>query len=197
MTLDVGQVADDQVAQRDVLLDDRRTPRRSACRACAGSRRGSPILPTSWSSPATRIVATSSGARPSRSAEEHAVASDVLGMPLRVAVLRVDGEDQALEDVEACASRARLDGRPGDPDRVAAARPSPPGGSTGQTVRSAVTESACSGNRHTPALTVSGRRSEALELERVVRRARRASARGRRSRWTEPAGATSRNSSGP
>ena len=34
--VDVGQVADDQVAERDVLLDDRASRRRSASRACAG-----------------------------------------------------------------------------------------------------------------------------------------------------------------
>ena len=55
--------------------------------------------------------------------EEHAVAGDVLGVALRVAVLRVDREDEALEDVEA----GRLRRRPptpvaGDPDRVAARR---------------------------------------------------------------------------
>ena len=66
------------------------------------------------------------------------------------------------------------------------------------TVRSAVTESAWSGNRQTPALTVSGRRSEASNwsewstsigpqpLEDVDHRGR-----------PSPAGATTRNSSGP
>ena len=81
-----------------------------------------PILPTSWSSPATRIVATSSGAQAQAFGQEHPVPGDVLGVPLRVAVLRVDGEDQALEDVEGARPGLALARPAGEPDRVAAAR---------------------------------------------------------------------------
>ena len=54
--------------------------------------------------------------------EEGGVAGDVLGMPLRVAILRVDGEDEAVEDVEATGGDRRLVRRAGQADRVAAAR---------------------------------------------------------------------------
>ena len=50
--LDVRQVADDHVAERDVLLDDRVLGLGQLARACAGSWSGMPILPTSWSRPA-------------------------------------------------------------------------------------------------------------------------------------------------
>src|SRR4029079_10085903 len=40
--------------------------------------------------------------------EEDRVAGDILGVPLRVAVLRVDREDETLEDVEAAGGRRAL-----------------------------------------------------------------------------------------
>ena len=102
-----------------------------------------------------------SGSRPICSAEEDAVAGDVLGVALRVAILGVDREDQALEDVERAASRLW-------PRRAAPAKrtASPPLALaswrvSAATVSRAVTESACSGNVQTPTLTVNGSRSEA------------------------------------
>ena len=67
--VDVGQVADDQVAERDVLLDDPVLLLGQA-RRLAQDPSGIPILPTSWSRPATRMVATVSGSSPSRSARK-------------------------------------------------------------------------------------------------------------------------------
>ena len=53
--------------------------------------------------------------------EEDRVAGDVLGVALRVAVLRVDRDDEALEDVEADVAASSSASAPGDADRVAAA----------------------------------------------------------------------------
>ena len=82
-----------------------------------------PTLPTSWSSPASRSDADLLGADPELRADEHRVPRDVLGVALRVAVLRVDGEDQALEHVERVRRDHDLGLEPGDQDRVAAAGP--------------------------------------------------------------------------
>ena len=65
------------------------------------------------------------------------------------------------------------------------------------TVSSSVTESAWSGNRQTPALTVSGRRSEASNWSAWSTSIERSRSRTSTIAWTEPAGATTRNSSGP
>ena len=53
--------------------------------------------------------------------QEDRVSRDILGVPLRVPVLRVDGEDEALEDVEARRAACILVVVTGDPDGVAAA----------------------------------------------------------------------------
>ena len=119
--LDVGQVADDEVAERDVLLDDVVLVLGQACRACGGCgpgrrscrRRGGGRRRGSWRR--SRLEAEPP-------AEEDAVAGDILGVLLRVAILRVDREDQALEDVERARLGLRLGRSAGHPDGVAAAR---------------------------------------------------------------------------
>ena len=98
--LDVGQVADDRVAQRDVLLDDR-VLGVGQLAGLAQDRVGDADLADVVEQPGesgSSRRAPRSGADPL--GEEDAVAGDVLGVALRVAVLRVDGEDEALEDVE-------------------------------------------------------------------------------------------------
>ena len=102
--VDVGQVADDQVAERDVLLDDRRTRPSVSVPGLRRMPSGMPILPTSWRRPATLDRRDELRVEPEPLGEEDAVAGDVLGVALRVAVLACRREDQALEDVE----RARL-----------------------------------------------------------------------------------------
>ena len=62
---------------------------------------GMPILPMSWSSPASWIERDDVRVEAEPLGQEDRVAGDVLGVPLRIAVLRVDGDDEALEDVEA------------------------------------------------------------------------------------------------
>src|SRR5207248_1664884 len=54
--------------------------------------------------------------------EKDRIAGDVLRVAFRVAVLRVDREDEALQDVEALVAGALVADRPRDQDRVAAAR---------------------------------------------------------------------------
>ena len=82
-----------------------------------------PTLPTSWSSPASRSDADLVGADPELRADEHRVPRHVLGVALGVAVLGVDGEDQALEHVEGVGRDDDLGLEAGDQDRVAAAGP--------------------------------------------------------------------------
>ena len=81
-----------------------------------------PILPTSWSSPVTAQDADQLVVEPELLGQEDRVAGDVLRVALGVAVLRVDREDQALEDVECLALAGDLGFATGEPDRVAAAR---------------------------------------------------------------------------
>ena len=85
---------------------------------------GMPILPMSWSRPATSIVRISSVRQPDPASDERRVARHVLRVPLRIAVLGVDGDDQTLQDVEAaCWPPAVLaDSVRGVADGVAAAR---------------------------------------------------------------------------
>ena len=76
----------------------------SASVSLPGLRRigsGMPILPTSWSRPGEVDRADELRVEAEPAGQEDGVAGDVLGVALRVAVLRVDREDQALEDVEA------------------------------------------------------------------------------------------------
>ena len=79
--LDIGNVADDGIAERHVLLERGDTRRRSAWPACAGCV-GDPILPTSWSRPARCGVSSRSSSRPSLPARNVRVARDVLGCRL-------------------------------------------------------------------------------------------------------------------
>ena len=98
-------------------------------------------------------------------AEEHAVAGDVLAVALRVAVLAVDRDDEALEHVEARDRPASWPIRRARRPPGRRRRTSPPGGRPPPTARSSVTDRPSSGKRHTPLLTVIGRRSDSLELD--------------------------------
>ena len=122
---------------------------RSACPACAGSWSGMPILPTSWSRPAIRIDRTISRIEPrSAPARKSGVPGDVLGMALRVAVLRVDRDDEALEDVEPGRSAGVGRLRAGDPDRRRRRSPSPLRACAAADASSTVTDEPCSGYVH-------------------------------------------------
>ena len=129
--------------------------------------------------------------------QEDAIARDVAGVALRVAVLGVDRKDQTLVDIEGACGMA--------PPRRARRRtgsrrrrwPWPPAGSgpSSSTARSPSRREP--GTCRRPTLTVSGRRSEVSNWRAwSTRRSERArgpsSGRGSRS-----AGATIRNSSGP
>ena len=125
--VDVGDVADDHVAERDVLLHD--------LELLVGQLAG---LAQHLVGDADLADVVEQARDPDRlelrgrdvdpPGEEQRVAGDVLGVALRVAVLGVDRADQALEDVE----RPGQDGgglgrRPADRRRHRS--PSPPGGS--------------------------------------------------------------------
>ena len=98
-------------------------------------------------------------------------------MPLRVAILGVDREDQALVDVERCGLRPVLGS-----DEPAIATASPPLALASWRVSAAVVSSSVTDSRvlresADAALTVSGSRSEASTCRAHVRRAVRALAR--------------------
>ena len=145
-----------------MLLDDRRTRRRSACRACAGSPSGMPILPTSWRRPGdldrpdeVRRRGPSAGRGRRRSGRRPRSGASCSGPSCRPRGRARGGRRSRT----VCASSA--DRVAGDPDRVAAGclrlledAATPP-------ASSAVTDEPCSGYVQSPALTVTGRRSVA------------------------------------
>ena len=99
MTSTSGQVADDQVAERDVLLHDV---------VFGGGQRAGLAQDVVRDADLADVVEEAGdadgrddvGIEAEATGQEDAVPGDVLGMLLRVAVLRVDGEDQSLEHVE-------------------------------------------------------------------------------------------------
>ena len=95
----IGEVAHDHVAERHVLLDDVVLRRRQAA-GLAQDVVGDPDLPDVVEETCRLDRADGVCVEPEAAGEEHGVSGDVLRMALRVAVLRIDREDQALEDVE-------------------------------------------------------------------------------------------------
>src|SRR5438552_1454069 len=121
--VDARQVADDHVAERDVLLDDRVLiggQRRRLAQDRVGDADLADVVHQARhpeGPPQVRLEADPVG-------DEQCVPGDVLGMALRVAILRVHGDDEALEDVEArLLVRIEAIARPRcEPDGVASAR---------------------------------------------------------------------------
>ena len=97
--VDVGQVADDQVAERDVLLDDR-VFLGGQLAGLAQDRVRDADLADVVEQPGDPDGGDQLVRQLEPLGEEDAVAGDVLGVLLGVAILGVDREDQALEDVE-------------------------------------------------------------------------------------------------
>ena len=105
--LDVGQVAHDQVAERDVLLDHVvlvRAERAGLAQDVVRDADLADVVEQTGDADGVDEVAL----EPETFGQEHAVAGDVLGVLLRVAVLGVDREDQPLEDVERASLRCGL-----------------------------------------------------------------------------------------
>ena len=83
---------------------------------------GMPILPTSWRSAADPQVCPHLLRQAQPLGDVHRVGGDVLGVELRVVVLAVDRQDEALQHVERRVRRPRIVGPcVGDGDPVAAA----------------------------------------------------------------------------
>ena len=119
--VDVGHVADDEVAERDVLLDDLVLVRRQAAGLAEDVVRDADLADV-----VEERRDPQAGSHLLRQAqplgEEQGVGGDVLGVELRVAVLAVDRQDEALQHVEGRVRRPRIGGpRVGDGDAVAAA----------------------------------------------------------------------------
>ena len=119
--VEVGQVTDDEVAERDVLLH----------RLVLALGEGTGLAQDLVGDADLADVVEATGPVQHRAdlivetelrAQETGVAGNVLRIPARVVVLRVDGDDQALEDVPPDGLIERHDTGLGDADAVTAAR---------------------------------------------------------------------------
>ena len=193
--LEVGQLADDEIAERDVLLHDlvlALRERAGLAEDVVGDTDLADVVEATGAVDhrASPLVETELGG------EERGVAGDILGMTARVVVLRIDRDDQPLEDVESdrLLERHRIGLR--DADAVAAAGPGLVERPR-RARRSVVTDSPLIGKAQIPALTEIGRRSEVSNCRlRSTRRVRTRSIVGSRSIVASEATMT-RNSSGP
>ena len=118
--LDVRQVPDDHVAEHHVLLDDLVLLGRELA-GLAQDVVGDPDLPDVMEQAGDAHGVDEVGLEAHPLGQEDAVARDIARVALRVAVLGVDREDQALVDVERARRRLRLGMLTGVPDRIAAA----------------------------------------------------------------------------
>ena len=120
--LEVGQLADDEIAERDMLLHDLVLglgERAGLAEDVVGDADLADVVEATGAVDhrASPLVETELGA------EERGVAGDILGMPARVVVLRIDRDDQPFQDVEADRLLERHRLGLSDPDAVAAAGP--------------------------------------------------------------------------
>ena len=197
--VDVGQVADDHVAERDVLLDDCDFGLAQASRLAQDLVRDADLADVVEQAGHVAASRSRRRASPIRRARKARVARDVLRVALRVAILRVDGDARGPGGRRSSSSTASRRRWP----RMRRATVSPPLALASSSIARG------SGEQHRHRVRVLGvRREPGADGDRQALGRRRTAGSGRRApfaaarrpargRPRRRAGRSSRNSSGP